>query len=341
MRIARTRRARAGSAGGVGLVWHYDARELARRRLARGLHLEPRRVEAGSRSRARRRDRRVQAALEGQRGAVPRPRRSPTRSTRFDDVPGHGIQPRASAGSSSGRLSNVAVRVEAGWFIDAFPVTERGTGRDVWVHGGFGSFVVSYSLRADRRADPLTRGAERRSAGARAHRPARLGSVSCPRASTTLQRAASSVVRARSCLRLVVQRRRVRRRRPARAARRSREQVGDAEQVLVGEQEVAPEPRALPREDEAALEQPRERAAVHVVDGRGSAAWNSRSRRAVARACARVHDRVDAAGDAAGARGREPPSSDRDGRRRARAGRSNGTRRLDTRAARAEARARA
>ena len=47
--------------------------------------------------------------------------------------------------------------------------------------------------------------------------------------------------------------------------RDAREEVGCAQEVLVREEQVPPEPRPLPRVDEPGLEQPRERLPVHVV----------------------------------------------------------------------------
>jgi hypothetical protein len=133
--------ARAGSAGGVGLVWHYDARSWLADVSLEGFtsNLDAWKPDP---------DRALAVAI-GAYKPFSKGNVAPYLGlglayavTRFADVSGHGIQPRASAGLLLGRLSNVAVRVEAGWFIDAFPVTERGTGRDVWVHGGFGSFAI-------------------------------------------------------------------------------------------------------------------------------------------------------------------------------------------------------
>ncbi len=133
--------ARAGSAGGVGLVWHYDARSWLADVSLEGFtsNLDAWRPDP---------DRALALAI-GAYKPFSKGNVAPYLGlglayavTRFADVSGHGIQPRASAGLILGRLSNVAVRVEAGWFIDAFPVTERGTGRDVWVHGGMGSISI-------------------------------------------------------------------------------------------------------------------------------------------------------------------------------------------------------
>jgi hypothetical protein len=64
---------------------------------------------------------------------------------RFNFVTGHGIQPRVLAGVLIGRLSNVVARIEAGWFVNAFPVRDPVTGRDVYSHGALASmtFVAS------------------------------------------------------------------------------------------------------------------------------------------------------------------------------------------------------
>jgi hypothetical protein len=61
---------------------------------------------------------------------------------RFGWVSGQGLQPRAMLGVVLGRLSNTAVRVEAGWFVNAFPVRDGGTGADVYVHGGMASITL-------------------------------------------------------------------------------------------------------------------------------------------------------------------------------------------------------
>jgi hypothetical protein len=136
--------ARAGSASGVGLVWHYDARDWLADVTLEGVtsNLDAWRPDP---------DRALALAI-GVYKPFSRGNVAPYLGlglayalTRFGDVAGHGLQPRAVAGLLLGRLSNVAVRVEAGWFVDAFPVAERVTGRDVWVHGGLGSltFVAS------------------------------------------------------------------------------------------------------------------------------------------------------------------------------------------------------
>jgi hypothetical protein len=52
---------------------------------------------------------------------------------------------------------------------------------------------------------------------------------------------------------------------PRRELADPREEIRDAQQVLVREEEIAPEARALARVDEAALEELREGAAVQLV----------------------------------------------------------------------------
>jgi hypothetical protein len=133
--------ARAGSAGGVGLVWHYDTRSWLADVSLEGFtsNLDAWRPDP---------DRALALAI-GAYKPLSKGNVAPYLGlglayavTRFADVTGHGVQPRASAGLLLGRLSNVVVRVEAGWFLDAFPVKERGTGRDVWVQGGMGSISI-------------------------------------------------------------------------------------------------------------------------------------------------------------------------------------------------------
>jgi hypothetical protein len=60
---------------------------------------------------------------------------------RFNWATGQGVQARAMAGLLLGRLSNVAARFEAGWFLNAFPV--RGpAGQDVYVQGAMMSITL-------------------------------------------------------------------------------------------------------------------------------------------------------------------------------------------------------
>jgi hypothetical protein len=55
---------------------------------------------------------------------------------------GSGIQGRAMAGVLLGRLSDVAVRLEAGYFLNGFPLRDPATGRDVHVQGATASLVL-------------------------------------------------------------------------------------------------------------------------------------------------------------------------------------------------------
>jgi hypothetical protein len=74
-------------------------------------------------------------------------------STRFDERSGNGLQARAAAGLLLGRLSDVTVRAEAGWFANTFPIREIGTDEDVFVHGATLSLtiVATDGARARRR----------------------------------------------------------------------------------------------------------------------------------------------------------------------------------------------
>ncbi len=73
-------------------------------------------------------------------------------ATRFDDRSGSGLQGRAAAGLLLGRLADVSVRVELGWFVNAFPIRQVGTDRDVYVNGGTVSLTLVSTDAARRRA---------------------------------------------------------------------------------------------------------------------------------------------------------------------------------------------
>jgi hypothetical protein len=55
---------------------------------------------------------------------------------------GRGLQGRLLGGLILGRLSDVAVKVEVGWFANAFPERERLTGQDVRVMGGLATLAL-------------------------------------------------------------------------------------------------------------------------------------------------------------------------------------------------------
>jgi hypothetical protein len=135
---------RRGGAGGLGAVWYYDAREWLADVSIEGYtsNLDAWRPDP---------DRALVIAM-----GVYRPLSKGNVApylglgaaytvARFNFVTGHGIQPRALAGVLVGRLSNVAMRIEAGWFVNAFPVREAATGREIYSHGALASmtFVVS------------------------------------------------------------------------------------------------------------------------------------------------------------------------------------------------------
>jgi hypothetical protein len=70
-------------------------------------------------------------------------------ATRFDGASGNGLQGRAAAGLLLGRLADVSVRVEVGWFGNTFPL-RTGTGDEVFVQGGTASLTL-VSTEAARR----------------------------------------------------------------------------------------------------------------------------------------------------------------------------------------------
>jgi hypothetical protein len=141
---------RSGSASGIGFVWHYDARSFLADVSFEGMtsNLDFWRPDPD----------RAGAVAVGVYYPLSKANVAPYLGlglayafTRFSNVTGHGIQPRATAGLLIGRLSNVQVRVDLGAFLDAFPVREVGTGKDVYVSGGLASITIVASEPTTRR----------------------------------------------------------------------------------------------------------------------------------------------------------------------------------------------
>ena len=142
--------ARSGAASGIGLVFAYDARDWIADASVEGYtsNLDAWRPDP---------DRALALAL-----GVYRPFSKGNVAPyvgvgaaytvgRFAWASGQGLQPRAAIGILVGRLSSAAVRLEAGWFLNAFPVRDRATGADVYVHGGMASITLVASEPTARR----------------------------------------------------------------------------------------------------------------------------------------------------------------------------------------------
>jgi hypothetical protein len=130
----------SSSPAGLGLVWQYDARSFIADVALEGFlsNLDTNRPD---------RDRGISLGI-GAYYPLSRADLAPYvgggvayAATRFDGESGSGLQGRAAAGLVLGRLSDVSVRLEVGWFVNAFPISEVGTGKEVRVHGGTASLT--------------------------------------------------------------------------------------------------------------------------------------------------------------------------------------------------------
>jgi hypothetical protein len=133
--------ASTSSPAGLGLVWQYDARSWMADVAVEGFlsNLDTERPD---------RDRGLSLGI-GAYYPLSRTDVAPYlgggvayAANRFDGESGSGIQGRLAAGLVLGRLSDVSVRFEVGWFVNAFPIGEIGTGKDVHVHGGTASLTL-------------------------------------------------------------------------------------------------------------------------------------------------------------------------------------------------------
>jgi hypothetical protein len=140
---------RFGGPGGLGLVWHYDAREFLAEVAFEGYtsNLDAWRPD---------RDRALTFGV-----GVFRPLSKGDVApyvggglhyaiTRFDGETGNGLQPRVAAGLMLGRLSDVAVRVEVGGFWNLFPIRDA-AGDDIRASGATVSLTLIASEAARRR----------------------------------------------------------------------------------------------------------------------------------------------------------------------------------------------
>lgn len=131
---------RRGGAGGIGAVWYYDAREWLADVSLEGYtsNLDGWRPDP---------DRALVLAM-GVYKPLSKGNAAPYLGVgaaytvaRFNFVTGHGIQPRVLAGVLLGRLSNVAARLEVGWFLNAFPVRDPVSGREIYSQGALASMT--------------------------------------------------------------------------------------------------------------------------------------------------------------------------------------------------------
>jgi hypothetical protein len=139
--------ARAGGAGGLGFTWLYDARTFLADVTVAGA------VSAISVDEDKQEFRKPKdAAFLVSMGAYypfSKENASPYLGvgagygwTRFGGEGGHGIQGRVAGGLLLGRLSNVSVKLEVGWFWNAYAERDAATGREVNVNGATASLTL-------------------------------------------------------------------------------------------------------------------------------------------------------------------------------------------------------
>lgn len=140
---------RFGGPGGLGLVWHYDARAFLAEVALEGYtsNLDAYRAD---------RDRALTFGV-GLFRPLSKGDVAPYLGgglhyaiTRFDGETGNGLQPRVAAGLLLGRLSDVAVRVEVGGFWNLYPIRDA-EGDDVRAAGATVSLTMVASEAARRR----------------------------------------------------------------------------------------------------------------------------------------------------------------------------------------------
>ncbi|BDG02705.1 NUDIX hydrolase [Anaeromyxobacter oryzae] len=133
---------RTGGLGGLGLTWHYDARDFLADVTLAGATANPDPYVRDEDS----------AITLGMGVYYPFSKKNVSpylgagAAWAWSHLGGEqrasGLQGRLLGGLLMGRLSTVAVKLEVGWFVDAFPERERATGRDVRVQGGLATLAL-------------------------------------------------------------------------------------------------------------------------------------------------------------------------------------------------------